>query len=349
MGLSKALRLKRYFQSVIHHSTPAKLTNLLRVESDLRKRASHLKGLPYVLKIESTNICNFRCPVCYESRKAHDFEGARGYGKMDNTIFNRLVDEIGKYVYRINLYGFGEPFIYEKTLEMVRYATDNNIAVGITTNFNTVDEGVMEGILHSGLEHLIISINGIDQDSYEKYQVGGDFEKVLNNIRTFQKIKKKMKKDFPYLDGQFLIMKHNAQMRDQAKALANELGMGMRYSCIGIDIKDHSQRERWLPEDESLGQYNFKTLTPKGIENLKTCSWLYRTAFINWDGGVSPCCNYYTGDKTGDFGNLNKQSFREIWNNPSYVEARTLLSKKGALGNEYGRNSVCARCDKFFG
>lgn len=301
-----------------------------------------------MLKIESTNICDLRCRVCYENRKPHNFEGSRGYGKMTPGLFYRIIDEIGKYVYRINLYGFGEPFIYEKTLDMMRYATEHNISVGITSNFNKVDEEMMEKIILSGLEHLIVSIDGIDQSSYEKYQDGGDFNKVINNLQTFQNIKKKMKKKLPILDWQFLIMKHNTQMRTQAEAMARELDMGMRYSCIGVDLEDKSQREEWLPEDEALSQYNYKTLLPKEVDNLKTCSWLYRTVFINWDGGVSPCCNYYTGDKTSDFGNLTEKSFQEIWNNHSYVLARQLVSKQKPLNEGDKRNNICGRCEKFF-
>ena len=131
--------------------------------------------------------------------------------------------------------------------------------------------------------------------------------------------------------------------------MAQELGMGMRYSCIGVNLQDKSQREEWLPEDESLSQYDYKTLTPKDAIDLKTCSWLYRTVFINWDGGVSPCCNYYTGDKTSDFGNLNDQSFRNIWNNQSYTLARQLVSKQKPLKEEDKGNNICGRCEIFFG
>jgi len=347
MGMSKAIRLKRYLGLLLSNSSTMKIYNLFRIETELRKRATHLQGLPYVLKIESTNICDLRCPICYENRKPHHFEGGRGYGKMNPDLFYRIIDEIGKYVYRINLYGFGEPFIYDKTLDMVRYAANENISVGITSNLNTVDEEMIEKIILSGLEHLIVSIDGIDQESYEKYQVGGDFNKVISNLRTFQNIKKRMKKKLPILDWQFLIMKHNARMRMQAKVMAQELGMGIRYSCIGIDLQDKSQREEWLPENEALSQYNYRTLLPKGIENLRSCSWLYRTVFINWDGGVSPCCNYYTGDKTSDFGNLTEKSFREIWNNRFYVQARKLVSKQQPLSEEDKKNNVCGRCESF--
>jgi radical SAM protein with 4Fe4S-binding SPASM domain len=267
---------------------------------------------------------------------------------MNMEVFKRIIDEIGQYVYRVNLYGFGEPFLYDKTLNMVRYASDRNISVGITSNFNTINDDMLEPIILSGLEHLVVSIDGIDQSSYQKYRVGGDFNRVINNLRKLQEIKKKMNKNFPILDWQFLVMKHNVSLRPQAEAIARELGMGMRYSCIGVDIQDESQRQEWLPEDEALSQYNYKTLRPKGIENLKTCSWLYRTVFINWDGGVSPCCNYYTGDKIHDFGNILEKTFAEIWNGHAYSVARKLVSRQILANDEQAKNNICRSCEKFF-
>ena len=146
--------------------------------------------MPYILKVENTNICNFQCPVCYENRKKHDFEGARGYGRMEIKDFQKIVNELSPWVYRINLYGFGEPFLFDEIFDMIRYATDHNISVAITSNFNCVSQDKISKILDSGLEHLVISIDGVDQKSYEKYQVGGNFEKVISNIQMLIKKKK---------------------------------------------------------------------------------------------------------------------------------------------------------------
>jgi MoaA/NifB/PqqE/SkfB family radical SAM enzyme len=348
MRMSKGIRLKRYASALLSHNTALKMLNLLRIESELRRRATFVKGLPYVLKIESTNQCNYRCPVCYEGRKAHNFEGARGFGKMHEGVFHSLIDEIGRYVYRINLYGFGEPFLYEKTLSMVRYASHRNISVGITSNFSTVDDESMELILQSGLEHLIVSIDGIDQASYEKYQVGGNFNKIISNLTKFQEMKIRLGKKLPQIDWQFLVMRHNAHMLRKARTMAHELGMGIRFSYIGVDLHDPVQREKWLPKHKSLSNYDYTKLAPKNVENLRVCPWLYRTVFVNWDGGVSPCCNYYTGNKLSDFGSLNDNCFREIWNNRSYLVARQLVSKKKPLTDEDKRQNVCGRCETFF-
>ena len=341
MGLSRFLRLKRYLFSFLRRSTFRKLFNLLSIELQMRMKSERVRGMPYILKIENTNICNLRCPLCYENRKKHDFEGARGFGRMKVEEFRKIVKELHPWVYRINLYGFGEPLLFSEIFEMIRIATDQNISVAITTNFNTVNRKRIEKIIDSGLEHLIISVDGIDQKSYERYQVGGNFEKVINNIRLLLEAKEKRKVKYPLVDLQFLIMKHNVYLLDRATQLANNLGIGIRFSRIGVDLTNEKECDEWLPDLEMRKKLNFEDQIILKQKSLPLCTWLYRTAFINWDLGVSPCCNYYTGDKVYDFGSLKYQSFSEIWNGKRYLEARRIF-QDGEI--DHNDNIICYKC-----
>lgn len=341
MGLSKTIRLKQYFISFLRHSTIRKLFNFLKIEFQILIKSDRVSGMPYILKVENTNICNFKCPVCYENRKKHDFEGARGYGRMGLQDFQKIVDELSPWVYRINLYGFGEPFLFDEIFEMIRYATNHNISVAITSNFNTVANDKIDKILDSGLEHLVISIDGVDQKTYEKYQVGGDYDKVISNIQMLVEAKKKKKKKYPIVDWQFLIMRHNYHLQDKAARIAKSLGIGIRFSRIGVDLTNDKECSEWLPDINIREQLNFEDRLIEKQENIPLCTWLYRTAFINWDLGVSPCCNYYTGEKQYDFGNLQAKSFSVIWNGDSYVEARRIF--KGRKSNCSNEN-ICHKC-----
>lgn len=340
MGLSKFIRLKRYFYALLRHSSLRKIFNFLLIEIQILIKREHIIGRPYILKIENTNICNLQCPVCYEKRKKHDFEGARGYGRMKFNDFKKIVDEMAPWVFRINLYGFGEPFLYDEIFEMIRYATDHDISVAITSNFNTINQDRINKILESGLEHLIISIDGIDQQSYEKYKVGGNYDNIINNIKKLIETKKDKKARYPLVDWQFLIMKHNVSLMDTAARIARGLGIGIRYSRIGVDLNNQKENAEWLPEVEIRKIFKFEDQVIKNQKEFQVCSWLYRTVFINWDLGISPCCNYYTGDKTYDFGNLNHSTFNEIWNGNEYLVARKML--KNGDGKDF--NNICYKC-----
>lgn len=341
MGLSRFLRLKRYLFSFLRHSTLRKLLNLFRIELQLRMKSERVKGMPYILKIENTNICNLRCPLCYENRKEHNFEGARGFGRMKVEEFRKIVNELYPWVYRINLYGFGEPFLFREIFDMIRIATDQNISVAITTNFNTVNRKRIDKIIESGLEHLIISVDGIDQESYERYQVGGKFDTVINNMRMLLEAKEKRRAKYPFVDLQFLIMKHNVDLMDRATQLAHNLGVGIRFSRIGVDLTNTKECEEWLPDLETRKKLNFEDQAILKQKTIPVCTWLYRTAFINWDLGVSPCCNYYTGEGVYDFGNLRYQSFSEIWNGQRYLEARRIF-QDGEI--DHNDNNICCKC-----
>jgi MoaA/NifB/PqqE/SkfB family radical SAM enzyme len=182
----------------------------------------------------------------------------------------------------------------------------------------------------------------VDQSSYEKYQVGGQFEKVMENIRLLQKRKRERNVDHPLVDWQFLIMKHNIGMQEEATRMARELGIGIRFSRIGVDLTDEKECSEWLPDEAARKELNFEDQILKNMEQIPLCSWLYRMAFINWDLGVSPCCNYYTGDKSHDFGSLRERSFSDIWNNTNYVAARRVFMKgQSALADS---GNICRIC-----
>jgi len=341
MGLDRVARLKQYLASFLRHNTMRKLMNFLHVEFQILRQSDRVGGMPYILKVESTNICNYHCPVCYENRKKHDFEGARGYGRMKADDFRKIVDELSSWLYRINLYGFGEPFLFDEIFDMVRYASDHNVGVAITSNFSTVDQNKIDQILDSGLEHLVISIDGVDQTSYEKYQVGGDYENVFRNIRMLIQTKKERKSRYPFVAWQFLITKHNHHLQKKAVEIAKNLGIEIRFSRIGVDLTNEKERSEWLPENPIRERLRFEDSMIKKQKGTPLCTWLYRTAFVNWDLGVSPCCNYYTGEKNHDFGNLKEKAFSDIWQGKRYAAARRIFKDRST--NLDGDN-ICHRC-----
>jgi sulfatase maturation enzyme AslB (radical SAM superfamily) len=128
-GMDAANRLKilqRHLFAFVRHMTARKLLNFLRTEYARARKLPRLSSLPYLLKIESTNVCNLRCRYCYDDRRAPR-EGERPYGRMSLEDFRKIVDELGPYLFKINLYGFGEPLLFPETLDMIAYAARRNV------------------------------------------------------------------------------------------------------------------------------------------------------------------------------------------------------------------------------
>ena len=149
--------LSRYAYTATRHMTPRKLVNMARVEWARFRGSEKVGGFPYVLKIESTNVCNQRCPFCLDRDRSKIDDDGRGFGKMHLDCFKRIIDIMAPTTLRLNLYGSGEPVLYPDIYEMIRYAADKNIGVTISANLSVFKKENAEKLVQSGLEHLIVT------------------------------------------------------------------------------------------------------------------------------------------------------------------------------------------------
>ncbi|GFP18951.1 hypothetical protein HKBW3S03_00455 [Candidatus Hakubella thermalkaliphila] len=341
-------RLKSFFYSFIRHNTWKKFRNLCLIEAQMRLKKEWVRGYPYILKIDPSNACNLHCPMCPTGKRL----GQRRFGEMRFETFKKVIDELGEYCYRILLYGQGEPFIARDLIKMIKYASDRNIGVSISSNLNLLDEKTIDKLIESGLEHLIVSLDGTSQESYQQYRVGGNFEKVIDTIRMITTAREKMGKNYPIIEWQYLVMRHNENEIEEAKEIAGKLGVDViRFSPFSfIEPITKEDLERWVPRKEQYSYYRTDGHEKQILNTSSSCSWLYRTAVINWDGGVSPCCSFHmTGYPENDFGNIQKESFKDIWNNELYRNSRRLVAGRiqGQEGDGQGQEikSPCDACD----
>jgi len=242
---------RRYLYALIHHGSIRKYWNFMRVEWARWRGHTTVKGFPYVLKIESTNICNLECPFCLDrDRSSFNQEGMRGFGRMKADAFKEIIDQLKPYAFNVNMYGSGEPLLFPEAYEMMRYAADNDIGVRISSNLSMKEftEEQCEKILGAGIEHLIVSCHGASQETYEKYMVGGNFERVIKNMRLLVATKKKMGLKTPFIDWQFLIFSHNQHELETAKAMADDIGIDLLRLIYPNIPAEH--KEEWKPRDE---------------------------------------------------------------------------------------------------
>jgi len=320
MNLSTRLKiLSRHAYAFVRHSTPRKLMNFVNAEMNRVAKKVNILSYPYILKIESTNICNLRCAYCYEGRRPPK-KGERVYGHMSFADFRRIVDEVGHYLFKINLYGFGEPFLFPETIEMIRYAADRNIGVGVSSNMNFTDVEMPRRIVDSGLEVLIFSCHGVSQESYAKFMVNGDAALAYRNMEAVLREKRRLKSRTPIVDWQFCVTRFNQAEIDMAVQRANEMGIDqIRF------IKP------FFPDDASDEWFSDRFPRNAELQALETegggrgCSWPYRSAYINYDGGLIPCCKD-TRYLASDFGNVLRDGFMNVWNNEMYQACRKLLA-----------------------
>lgn len=321
-------RLKDYLAVSFPHLTLKKFVNILKTEANFWLKKRVLTSYPYFLVVDPSNICQLACPLCATGQKKHPGAGR----KMSFATFKKIIDEIGEYLLEVHLVWWGEPFLNPEILRFVKYAHRKNIATFISTNFSfPFGQKKMTEIVASGLDVLLVSLDGITPEVYGKYRVKGNFSWVINNIKLLAKTKSNLKAKRPLIEWQFLVNIYNESQIPHLKPFARTLGVNSIVLEQMITLSGQSKLEQklinWLPRNSLYRAKKYSLLTNKS-DNLKPgrCWWLWRAAAISPDGGVSPCC--YNNDAHSDFGNLTKNRFKDIWNNEKYRAARSLFNKK---------------------
>lgn len=303
--------------------------NLMTVELQHLYRSPRLKGYPYLLTIETGNVCPLHCPLCPTGQNQKRLPK----GFLDFKDFKKIMDEIGEYLIQVMLYNWGEPLLNEDIFDMVRVAESKGISTVMSTTLTSLDEETKRELISSGLDILIVSLDGASQETVEKYQQGNDFKKVIENMKAIQEAKRKLNTTSPSLQWRYIVNKYNEHEIPKARKMAKKMGANLELAPISCDMyreifmtpeEQFEDAKPWLPEKEKYSLYDYeKGRRKKILEN--DCSNLWRHAVINWDGSVFPCC--WVHDPEYSFGNAFEEGFKTIWNNEKYVSARKLIGK----------------------
>jgi len=322
---------------------------------------------PKSLQIELTSYCNLECVMCPRTLGAHRSEPNK---HMEPEILEYIISSILPYVQRVDVVGDGEPLTAPELLfDLLENADFFKIPVTICTNGILLDEKMSERLIDSNLHDMNISIDAAEPETYARIR-GADFDQLLDNIRTFSRLKKEAGKDTPHLHFSMVAMKDNIEELQSLVNLARDLGVeSVTVQAMGEEddsVKGQSAflHHRDLAEEviymslieseamnfplklwpdqlmdvmasnEELGPFLTGEAPPPGeSENFrKNCSFLWETPFITTNGDVRPCCA-----NLPPVGNLKDKSFHDIWYSPEYANLRRRLLK-----NEL--DDACLKC-----
>jgi radical SAM protein with 4Fe4S-binding SPASM domain len=278
-------------------------------------------GMPLSMEIEPTTSCNLRCPQCPSGLR----EFTRDTGMLDLDLYKKIIDEIHPELVWLILYFQGEPFLNKSFLEFVKYAASKNLYTATSSNAHYFTDEMAKATVESGLDRLIISIDGTNQETYSKYRKGGQLNKVIEGTENLLKWKKELGVQTPHIIWQFIAFKHNEHQIPEIKKLAKEIGVD-ELGIKTAQIYDYQTSNEFIPENEDLSRYS-KTETGYQIKNklLNQCWRMWRGSVITWDGLVVPCC--FDKDATHRFGNISKQSFKSVWSGEQYNNFRKAILK----------------------
>ncbi len=290
------------------------------------------RGKPFTVSIEPTTSCNLRCPECPSGLR----QFTRPTGALSLQLYRDIIDQLSPGLFYLILYFQGEPFLNPLFFKMVEYARRKRIYTATSTNAHFLNDNFARKTVESGLDRIIISLDGLDQESYEKYRAGGSVEKVLEGTRNLVRWKKELKSRTPYIILQFIVFSTNEHQVGDLKKVARELGVD-KLELKTAQVYNYEDGNDLIPSNPDYARYkkeNGKFKIDNPLNNH--CLRMWRGCVITWDGLVVPCC--FDKDGSHRMGDLKINSFDEIWRGKAYDDFRRKLF------NARSEIDICKNC-----
>jgi radical SAM protein with 4Fe4S-binding SPASM domain len=299
----------------------------------LKSKSPIHPGLPASISIEPTTSCNLRCPECPSGLRSF----SRPTGMLAENTYRRIIDQLHANLSYLILYFQGEPYLNPGFLDVVRYSNEKKIYTATSTNAHYLTQPNAEATVKSGLKRIIISMDGTDQESYEKYRIGGNLEKVLSGISNLIEAKKALKSQSPFIILQFLLFQHNTHQIPQIRKLARKSGIN-KLELKTAQIYDYKKGSELIPDEGEFSRYhrNGSDMYIIKNEHQNKCWKMWHSCVMTWDGDIVPCC--FDKDAKYTMGNIHQQSFKDIWNGDKYQEFRARLF------NDRKAIDICSNC-----
>lgn len=305
-----------------------KIVNLCRLQNTFRK-AKQLSAstipMPAFATFEPTNICNLHCRMCPSGNG--ELKRPSGYANFE--LFKKFIDENSRNLICLILHFQGEPLLNKQLGEMIGYAEKKNIYTMLSTNGQCLAENA-EKICKSGLSHIIVSLDGLSNETYQKYRIGGDVNKVFEGLQKLAEIPKR-----PKIELQFLVFPYNEHEICKLKDLKKKYRID-KITLKSAQLYDISQAE-FLTSDKKYSRYTIENGKLRIKNALKNeCKRLIFGAVSTFDGKIVPCC--FDKDADFTFGNISESSLNDIRNSEKYKDfcKKVFLERKSI--------DICTNC-----
>ncbi len=338
-----------------------KYANLLAALISRRERWNRVAGKPLDITVDLSTVCNLHCPYCATGNGSLQ----RPSGILRAEVHSNIMDFCGSELFMCSYFSNGEPLLNKHLPELMAMAAEKEVFSVVSTNLSVaVGRKKLEALVDSGLNFVSASIDGASEATYSRYRVGGDFNLVMDNLRTLVEIKKDRQQTFPIIEWRFLLFEHNQHEWPDVLQRAAEVGVDLveffhgnappdppagsvrrctlqELPCAAVhgpyldncrNRTDSLLRRRLSGVTHAAGRANQPSLQRK-------CDWLYFGGMYYPEGAVGPCC--VVGHVQSDFGTFSEQGgYEHIWNGEAYQSARQSFKTP----NRAAQSTVCQRC-----
>jgi MoaA/NifB/PqqE/SkfB family radical SAM enzyme len=325
-----------YGRSLFQYGSIKKTLNAVRTELAYRRRAPRVESLPFILFLEPLYYCNLDCPLC--DRQVFPEARAKDAGRLTLDLFDRILDEVGDYLFQCQLFGQGEPMLdWDLTRRIIQRCHRRNIFTLVSTNSTLITPQIAEEVVSCGLDYLVCAIDGISQQSYEIYRTGGKYADAMAGMRMILDQARKQKSKI-LIEWQFLVHAGNSHEVETAKKLAEELGVFIRFAPLRGMEWDRDLEKSWVPAQGNTGP---KPMSPGEFMNPWPCYFLWRSLVLNSNGKAARCLIY---QNVSQYASLHEQTVREVYNHSSVQQARRLFRKEVSRDRSSEKDPAPAPC-----
>lgn len=301
-----------------------RLSNAVRMTGSFyrarRTGSADVSAMPVSVSIEPTTSCNLRCPECPSGLRSF----TRPTGMLKSGLYVDIIDQLAPTLSYLTFYFQGEPYLNPSFLTMTAYASERGIYTATSTNAHYLTEEMAQRTVLSGLDRLIISIDGTTQETYQSYRVGGSLSKVIEGTKNVVRMKKELRSSTPHVVFQFLVTGQNEHQIGDVNRLARTLGVD-QVVFKTAQIYDFENGSPLIPSIDRYSRYRKNNEGKWEIRHSldDRCWKMWHSCVITWDGKIVPCCF----DKDAQFvmGDLATGTFEDIWFSETYRNFRKSL------------------------
>jgi MoaA/NifB/PqqE/SkfB family radical SAM enzyme len=363
--------LRKRFSNPAAQALTLKIVNLCLGNYHLRARDAVLLSRPFGLMVDPSNMCQLACPGCVHSPRSEErqlFDWPKG--TLAEQRFVSLLKRYGPFAVGIYFCDYGEPLLNMDTPKFIRLAKSYLMATALSTSLSVrrFDAGAY---VESGLDLMILSIDGVTQPVYQRFRRNGNLELVFENVRKLADAKRRLRRRTPLLSWNFLAFEHNSHEIPRAERMARKLGVNLFRVVtpfgVGWDdpevraaaVKPYVRRldwssisnapENWNPFPASVDAETIAGAFESPLSGAgeggptpapgHTCHWLYKNMVMDATGRILPCCGGPPLDGSLEFAHVEDG---DPFNSERYRQARSLF-RAGASASD--NPPYCARCE----
>ncbi len=294
-------------------------------------------GRPVFAQVEPTNICNLSCPLCLNVGRV----GGRPPSYLDYCMYKQFIDEVGASLLLLVMWNWGEPFLHPDIFRMISDAKAHGIIVVSSTNGNVGFENEEKAklLVQSGLDSLIVAVDGATQATYSEYRKGGDLSKVIEGIRTIVRIRDQLGSRTPVINMRFVAMRHNEHEMNDVHQLAKDLGVDyftVKTAFIPSE-PDNKLDPIYAPENKDLRWYDYNGPDYERKERFFECMRPWKRITLDSAGRIIPC----------EFDYLGKYPFGVLGPDKKTIASwKSSFSSESRKGFNKGHNNsyLCKKC-----